>query len=147
MVEIGTLEQGDSYKNLADPKSADWLNGQRIGSSGSISSAPEAVTTNYIPLKAGDVVRVKGLDIRFYDSGQAYASLTFYDSDKNRLGVVTPVTEGSFVVDTTTSTITWTVKNNLSFSSSIAQARFVGMLMSGYTANDVIITVNQEITD
>lgn len=149
---IGTLTIGDTkYTNFAAPTSADWLYDQRINSSGNLTSATSnpgiCYTTNFIPLKAGDTVRVKGLDIRYYDTGAAHASLTFYNTTKSKVCHITPAEDNKVVVDAANALTTYTVSNDLSNANSISYARFVGMLFDGYTVDDIIITVNQEITD
>ena len=67
-VEIGDLVLGTTsptYTNLADPASADWQEGYRLSiGSGGTSALDGHTTTNYIPCKAGDVLRVKGLAIK-----------------------------------------------------------------------------------
>ena len=48
------------YTNLADPSSADWKDGYRIGSS-ALSAQTGKTTTNLIEWAVGDVIRVKGI--------------------------------------------------------------------------------------
>ena len=57
----GTASGGVAYTNLADPTSADWKNGYRIGSS-SLSAQTGKTTTNLIECAVGDVIRVKGVE-------------------------------------------------------------------------------------
>lgn len=158
VTEIGTLEQGaTSYTNLADPSSADWLNGQRLNSSGE--AKPESVTyvTNYIPLKQGDVVRVRGLNIYYYGSGQNNATTHFYAENKTRIATITPRDNTNVFgnpypnVNEPDRDFVYTVANGVTMvtgdASQIRYARFVGRLCAGCTVDDVIITVNQEITE
>ena len=157
MTVIGTLEQGASYKNLADPTSADWLAGYRMSSSGEIKSDSVTHLTNYIPVKAGDVVRIRGMNVFFYGSGSDYATQTFYNSDKERIATVTPAKKstdfgisGGNMPDSTIDRV-YTVATSATYisgdASQIAYVRFSSRLWEGYTPEDVIITVNQEITD
>lgn len=157
LTEIGTLEHG-SYKNLADPTSADWLNGQRLNSSGEVKTEAVAYTTNYIPLKVGDVVRIRGLNIYFYNSASGYSTVHFYNESKARVGKITPYNSIAHFGHTTAQSanpptdVVYTVGNGTVEMSSgdtsgIRYARFVGRLIDGFTVDDIIITVNQEITD
>lgn len=158
VTEIGTLEQGASYTNLADTSSPDWVNGYRMSSSGELKAESVSYTSNYIPLKAGDVVRVRGMNLFYYGSSTSYATQTFYDTNKTRIATINPATnhalfgyELSSQTTNPTKDIVYTVANGVTFisgdASQIAYARFTGRLWAGYTPEDVIITVNQEITD
>lgn len=155
--EIGTLEQGASYKNLADPSSSDWLTNKRLNSSGVITDTTPSLTTNYIPVQLGDFVRIRFVNIFHQGSGTSSATTHFYDANKNRIASITPVNANvdhiimdadglgcSF--DMTKASEKFTMVSGHS-ASEIQFARFVGKLYDGYTKEDVIITVNQEITD
>ena len=157
-VDIGTLTVGGAkYTNFTDTTSTDWLTNKRLNSSGAVVDANETIVTNYIPLKVGDVVRVKGLNIFVQNKGNTgNASTHFYGSDKARVAYIIPADYNSSFDNggyetATKDTFTYTVATNAAVVSGslsqIAYARFVGILMDGYTANDVIITVNQEIVD
>ena len=157
VTEIGTLEQGASYINLADPTSADWLTNKRLNSSGVVTDTTPSLTTNYIPVKMGDIVRIRYMNIYNQGSGTSNATTHFYDADKNRVASVTPATSDTtqyFVRDadglgcTFNMTKVSTLFNIVSGTTSdIRYARFSGKLYDGYTKDDVIITVNQEITE
>lgn len=161
--EVGTLVVGEikpeAIINLADPTSADWQEGYRLSlSSGSTSELEGHTVTNYIPCKMGDIVRVKGLAISNSDSGNGTSDspkFIHFDSNKNRLigaygtsGTNSAQCYGSKVtVNGDISEYTIAIKNNGEQSATDATAyiRFDGFLLEGYTKNDVVITINQEI--
>ena len=153
---IGTLTHTSNtsgYNNLADPDSADWMTSYRIKSDMSIvsddnSSGANTVVTNYIPVSAGDIIRVKGLNIRVSTTSVNSTVNTrsnFYDASKTAIGSIVP-NDVSACVESG-DMWTYTVPDGVSGvdASSIAYMRFNGTLYSGYTADDVIITVNQVI--
>lgn len=162
--DVGTLVVGatkPSYTNLADPTSADWQEGYRLSiSSGSTSALDGHTVTNYIPAKTGDVLRFKGLIIHSSsDSNGATSDPKFvlYKTDKTKLagsygtsGINSSQSYGTQVsVNGDISTYTVALLNdgqNLA-TSNCAYIRFDGFLMDGYTSEDVIITVNEEITE
>lgn len=158
VVEIGTLTQGGtSYTNLANPSSSDWLTNKRLNSSCVVTDTTPAITTNYIPLKLGDVVRIRALNIRHQGTGTGNATTWFYDENKNPVASTAPATAPSYYPkDVDGNGHTFTVGNSANHkltvldgysASDIRYARFVGKLYDGFTADDVIITVNQEITE
>ena len=57
--ESGTVlwQKPAAFTNLADPTSADWKEGYRISSSGSLSAASDRTVTNWIKCKRGDILR------------------------------------------------------------------------------------------
>lgn len=59
---------GPAYTNRADPTSADWAVDKRLNSSAELVDATGCQTTNFFPCVKGDVIRVKGLDIRYTNS-------------------------------------------------------------------------------
>ena len=174
LTEIGTLQHsngedpGDTgtYTNLADPDSEEWLAGYRIKSDGiTIAEASDnTYTTNVIPCKVGDIVRVKGLNIAFFGdpgtTGGRQGRVHFYGEDKSTFIANTNVMEnvdGASVPSNgwinQSAEAYWehevgsgnytTVASDIS---NIRYVRFNGILYDGYTENDVIITVNQAIT-
>lgn len=57
--ESGTVlwQKPAAFTNLADPTSADWKEGYRISSSGSLSAASDRTVTNWFKCKRGDILR------------------------------------------------------------------------------------------
>ena len=158
VTDIGTLTQGGTaYTNLANPSSGDWLTNQRLNSSGAVVDTTPAITTNYIPLKLNDDVRIRGLNIWHQGTSDGNATTWFYDENKNRVASTAPATAPSYYPkDNDGNGHAFNVSNSSNHkltvlegysASDIRYARFVGKLYDGFTADDVIITVNQEITE
>jgi hypothetical protein len=155
--EVATTPKG----NLADPTSADWQEGYRLSiSAGTTSALAGHTTTNYIPAKVGDVLRVKGLKITGYDSNSTdakyAAKIAAFNVNKTKLGGAYGLdNSGSkdayglqVTVEGDVSEYTLMLKNDGSqTSASIAYIRIDGFLMDGYTKEDVVITINEEISD
>ena len=159
LTEIGTLTHSSveepDYVNLADTASEDWLTGYRIKSDG-ITTVPSGLTytTNYIPCETGDVLRVKGLNICWFKDSETsplrVVRAHFYDENKTFVANIDviqgsgclSVEEEAYVEHTVGS---YAYSNVAGDVSSIRYVRFCGILFDGYTADDVIITVNQEI--
>lgn len=166
LVEIGTLENVDKpkYTNLANPSDSYWQEGYRLSiSSGNTSALAKHTTTNFIPCKKGDVLRVKGLNILGSIGGSSdyadYAKIVAYNSSKTKINGLYGGTRTSTSADQdfglkitkngdiTTYTILVDNLGAQRADTTTAYIRIDGGLMSGYTKNDVIITINQEITD
>lgn len=148
------------YNNLANPNDAYWKEGYRISlSSGGTTACTGRTATNFIPAKPGDVLRVKGMDLKQKLSSQD-GKIVMYetkDDESSKLG-------GLYCVDTNNndscgqtitingdiSTITLLTANNGTQPENLKYMNFIridGVLLNGYTKNDVIITINEEITD
>lgn len=153
--ELSFVPEGPT--NWADPTSADWVTGKRLSSSsGSVSTAVEGhIITNFIPAKMGDVLRVKGLDITQYLNGystgvwayktdKSYQNFGYgyYEYQTNSDGIKDVLTVDG---DITTYTILMKKGGTQFATSDTGYIRIDGALLDGYTANDVIITINEEI--
>ncbi len=150
-----------TYTNLADPTSADWQTDYRLSlSSGGTSVLAGHIVTNFIPCKMGDTLRVKGLwivDLSDNSTGGAdNCKVVTYNSDKGQIvGMygsmgVSDQTYGAKVTvdgDIQTYTILLDSTNVQRTNSTCAYLRIDGKLMNGYTKDDVIITINEEITN
>ena len=166
LVEIGTLENVDKpkYTNLANPSDSYWQEGYRLSiSSGNTSALAKHTTTNFIPCKKGDVLRVKGLNILGSIGGSSdyadFAKIVAYNSSKTKINGLYGGSRSSTSADQdfglkvtkngdiTTYTILVDNLGAQRADTTTAYIRIDGGLMSGYTKNDVIITINQEITD
>lgn len=136
----GETEPKPEYTNLADPNSADWLNGYRINSSGNTVESASAMVTNYIPCKIDDVIRIQGLtfnnNARMYDSSKAGIINT---------NMTTLLNDGIATQSGDLTTLKAGYETATSKKSNTAYMRFSCALASGYSAEDVIITVNEEI--
>lgn len=161
--EIGTLEVGaipepEPIKNLADPTSADWLTDNRLATGYGYGKPCEGhILTNYIPAKEGDILRVKGLSITEYVTNNSCAVATYTDDkvynsryaftgrtqeDGFSLGARNQVTVNG---DMQTYTIALLDDGTQQAEAGTTFIRIDGVIMEGYTANDVIITINEEI--
>lgn len=158
-LEVGATPEPEPVVNLADPTSADWQEGYRLSiSSGSTSALAGHTTTNYIKCKAGDVLRVKGLTINTSatDTGSsASPKIVWFNGSKGKLlGLYGTAASGSaqcygakvaVAGDVSTYTIAFANDDSQKASADTEYIRIDGFLMDGYTKNDVVITVNQEI--
>ena len=143
---------GGKYKNYADPTSSDWLTNYRLSTS-STSALSGCYVTNYIPCKVGDTIRVKGLDVlsKTSSSGRQHlvdASKTMVTADCGYVYDLQTMGLASQNGDTITITAGYTVASGKSYSrETTAYIRLCGFLLTGYTLDDVVITVNEEIVD
>lgn len=147
-----------SYTNLANPAdTTNWQEGYRLSiSSGGTSALAGHTTTNYIPIKAGDILRVKGLTITGQTDTQtsSAAKIVTYSgtSASNKIGGLYGLTSGDdsygSKVETDSNgvqTYTFMLKNDgtQGAGSTVSYIRIDGMLTGA--SSDVIITVNQPI--
>lgn len=158
-LEVGAIPEPEPIKNLAEPTSADWQEGYRLSiSSGTTSELAGHTVTNYIPCKVGDVLRVKGLAISNTDTGSGGSSspkIIWFDENKAKIiGIYGTIASGSaqcygaqVSVDNDISTYTVAIANDgqQKAASNTAFIRLDGLLINGYSKEDVIITINQEI--
>ena len=152
-------DTGPSYTNLAGAVQYD----KRLSSSGAISGTAltGAATTDFIPVKQGDVVRVKGLNISDNLSSSAYPYFCFYtaasESSVTATGekyLVPSQNAGSFpdYTDTASGGVgQWTAftKGNSVLSQHDNAANITHIRISGkyFADQEIIITVNEEITE
>lgn len=130
-----TTTQAPDYTNLADPTSSDWAEGYRFNSVGELKEAAGFVTTNYIPVTLGDVIRMQGIDT----VTEGYGRLGLFSSSKTVVSIAKISAEPSITdvsVDTTGAQFIIGGRNT-------AYLRFTGT-PNGASA-DVIITKNEEI--
>jgi hypothetical protein len=82
---------GVLYTDLVDPSSEDWKLGYRINGSGVlVTTNANVLTTPYIPVKQGDILRVKGLNLfSEYISGYACTAIA-YDENKAEIARIQP---------------------------------------------------------
>ena len=138
------------YTNAADTDNADWANDCRLNSSGAAVSQTGTIVTHFIPLALDDVVRIKGLDVRYnYDGGNSNSWR--YASGKTVLGnvvnIATMIADGYASIDGDVITVPAGRGNTNEYNSGFAYQRFCGRLMDGYTVDDIVITVNEEIVE
>jgi hypothetical protein len=147
-------------RNLADPTSSDWIRGKALNLSAASNTTKEgAHITNYIPCVAGNIIRVKNMDICWLDAlteqTTTAAVMEFYDEDENenkvRIGAIhaykccvatdryNHYIEVGKILDKYTGGAYWPADL-----SQIRYVRFTGVLLD-CAESDVIITVNEVI--
>ena len=153
---------GPSYTNLAGNVQFDM----RLSSSGKISSTAMAgvAVTDFIPLKKGDVLRIKGLNLKDDLSSSSYPYFCFYTgASESNITTTSPVYvvpsqhgENAFPGYSNTPSggvCTWTAfVKGLNGSSPVqhdAASSLTHVRISGkYLADkNIIVTVNEEITE
>lgn len=158
---VATEIQTSGYTNLAKPNDPYWKEGYRLSiSGGGTSELTGHTTTNFIPAKADDILRVKGMTLVGTSGGGTGYKIVAYstkDSESSNVGGlygVNTANKDSYGLKVSTSGDVSTYKilyNNTDVQSTCASQcayiRIDGALMTGYTKNDVIITINEEITD
>lgn len=137
-----------SYTNLAQVEDADWLQDSRLNSSGAVTTQTGTLVTRYFPIADGDVIRIKGLDVSHISTG-GVANSWRYSSTKAVQGasvnVSTMISNGYASLDGDVFTIPAGRSNTNAWQSNVAYQRFTGTLMDGYTLEDVVVTINEEI--
>lgn len=151
-------EPTPSYTNLADPDDSYWKEGYRLSiSSGGTSACDGHLSTNFIPAKADDVVRIKGMTIAGGSVNSQYMKIVLYsekDNESSVLGGLYGTKDATADCYGTTVTVDGDVSEvkllyngigSQTATSATAYIRIDGVLLDGYDADDVIITVNEEI--
>ena len=143
-----------AYTNLADPSSSDWVNGYRLNSSGGTTQLAGAVVTNWIECKRGDVLRFRGLLLTSKqlssNTTAPYLRVEWENGNTSNRGMDINSYEDAFIIESN-GDVTFTVLCSsgttqfLTSNGEVTKLRFSGLLESGYTANDVIITKNEPI--
>ena len=137
------------YTNLVEPNDDNttdttiWVNGKKYNTAGNIVDDAVYVTTNYISVKKGDIVRIKGFVLGA--EGRNVFSAAFYSDKKHYFTqALNHMTNNGFFKNFSVDT-----DNNVAqFTSAIdtvAYFRFSGPPINGN--ENVIITVNEEIVD
>lgn len=164
ILDIGTLTH-KSYNNLADITSDEWMAGYRLNSGCNVVAANATYLTNFIPCQEGDIIRIKGLDVCVVRGDYTAANTYFFNEDKItklamcQAGNIADPSTGfdglivnkGWTLDRENALWTYTVgpenyKYTYGDTSGIRYCRFSGELFSGCTEEDIIITVNQEIS-
>ena len=139
----------DNYTNLFDTSADGYLENTRLSTS-STSVLSGNYVTNYIPCNVGDIIRIKGLDVRKISNGNARFHLldgnkALAVSDCGYVETLIANGYGSVSDDIITLTAGYTGNASSAEISGTKYMRFCGILMDGYTIDDVVITVNEEI--
>lgn len=143
-----------NYTNLADPTSADWKNEHRLSISQNTTAAMSGHTaTNYIKATAGDTLRVKGLNITYSGASSVatHSKILIYTMSRELQGGYYALADyaNQVTIDGDISTYTILVHNDGTqrATSNTGYIRIDGILLDGYTSEDVIITINEEISE
>lgn len=154
--------------NLADPTSSDWMTDTRLATSYGYGKAADGmIFTNYIPAKMGDILRVKGLNL-LGAVGSNSSSVAIYkstDTSADSNGRLTAYQDYAVTSATTNVSPGDGAKEQVTVSGDVysytillhgdgtqlahsdtSYIRITAPLTTGYTAEDVIITINEEIT-
>ena len=148
-----------SYTNLADPNDTYWKEGYRLSISGGGTSALNGhTTTNFIPAKADDVLRVKGMKLTSSGGGVSndckIVTYTTKDLESSKINGLYGTATGNNTGYANNLTVTGDVTAYKLFynnegeqvaTSNMNYIRIDGTLLDGYTKNDVIITINQPL--
>lgn len=159
VINVSAVASASAYTNLADPTDAYWKTDERLSLSGGGTVALAGhVVTNFIPAKKGDILRVKGMQITSNNStsgGSAYkiCGYSVKDDEASHVCGLYGANESNNGYNTKVSTAGTVSEYQLMLNDSDVQKasdtmqyiRVDGALLSGYTANDVIITINEEI--
>lgn len=144
---IATLKK--TIINYADPASPDWADNMRINSSSANVAINRHFVINKIPLKQGQVFRIKGVEY----PGGGDNTVVYNNGNDARIhlnSIYSVVNNGYASFNDETKTITWTAyigfdglqqvvaKDAVQFQASFIYA-------NGYSANDIIITVDEVI--
>lgn len=166
----GTLIWKSGYKNWvkfsteADGKTIyngglGYKDGYRVRSGGAEGSASAASCIGYIPVKAGDVIRLSGYDASYSTNANA---INVYDGSHTNLGqvVANSPTDGYGIFTSTRKDYNWGNANGVKEETegvyvwtippdeSIAYIRVTGYSNNGKTADGskMIVTINEEIS-
>lgn len=132
------ISSAPTYTNLANPSDADWTNNARLNSAGTTVAQDGATSTNYIPCVFDDVIRIKGFgSLTDYNTAFYTGNKVVYSSAKLSDGGTAGLY--SYTYDASTGIVTIKILRD-----NITSVRFSG-IMTG-TANDVVITVNEDLT-
>ena len=131
---------GALYTNLADPSDSDWTENYRMNSSGALVAYSGAVATNWIPVKAGDVLRIKGLNILDSTAGYMWVRKTDGTMDYPKCASFSAhfTTDEDGVISYTIHTISDSAE------ALIDSIRLSGILTADSSA-DVVITLNESL--
>lgn len=146
VITVTAIESAPSYTDLTKLSGWQWHENQRVNSSGGLSESDGTNATDYIPCSAGDIIRVKGLNIKY--AGAGYASHAVYDANKNLVTAISMYNikdmSDIFRLDGEVCTL-YAAKGASSEYSACAYMRLSGKLMDGYSIENVVVTVNEDI--
>lgn len=151
-----TTTEVPNFTNLADPTSEDWLTGYRLSSGGAPSASEGTTCSNFIECKQGDVLRVKGVNMRAKGDGGGDKIVSYNDSKTSLFVGYATNSYSSVVADSS-------IKDQITYADGISTYTLMmmgtGQLNSKdfsyvrvsfglgtLSPSDLIITINEEIT-
>lgn len=154
---VGTATASAAYTNLL-PLSTDgsgniyngtgFKNKSRFNSSGvvkDVTDGSEVFTTGYIPVKAGEIVRLNGNYIKTDDSGAAGYNNYVYDESYTKLGGFA-MNSTSYYTNVKTNGDGYIAEFSIDPSGSLANCAYIRLSLLG-VGDGCIITANEEIVE
>lgn len=161
----GEMYVCDVSENLADPTSSEWCTNARLATVyGNSKECTGSILTNYIPVKVGDILRVKGLNL-FGNNSTHNSTIASYSSKDiiadgtgkleaylmykiTSLNVEQSIDGVKNVISRDGDTYVYTIfergdGTQVSYATDIAYIRISAPLAEGYTAENVVITVSE----
>ena len=146
----GKVSNQPAFTDLTTPDDWEWAENSRTNSSGTFSTDTGSWGGSYISCGVGDVIYIQGLKLK--TSYSDTLSVQYFKSDKSYIqagstaylrtaGIITEEGDITIIQAGKTSDDGATEKEV----ANCAYMRFSGMPLDGYTIDDVIITVNEEI--
>lgn len=145
----GKAGKQPAFTDLTKQDGWTWTEDYRTNSSGGLSAYDGVNATDYIPCKDGDVLYIEGMG--FYMPGGT-TNVQYFRSDKSFIAVAGAYynRNAGIITESGNLNIVQAAKcssdgSTVNTYTDTAYMRFSGQLMDGYSIDDVIITVNEEI--
>ena len=143
-----TTEEVPNYTDITKQDGWTWTENHRTNSSGTLTANDGIHATDYIPGRYGDIIRFKGFQLRTESS---FTNLHIVDANKQHGSIGIPNVSnlrapGVYVED---GDITILYAGRDTNGNEISYAEYIrasGKLVGAATLDDVIITINEEIT-
>lgn len=139
---ISTDESGNSYNGTG------YKNSSRLNSSAVVKDVTDGsavFTTGFIPVKAGQLVRLNGNYINVNDSGAAGYNNYVYDESFTKLGGY-PMNNASYLTNVKTNADGYITEFAINPNGSLANCAYIRLSLLG-VGEGCIITVNEEIIE
>ena len=154
--KIEDSPSGSSYTNLFDKTDDGFKEGYRFGSSGNETAESGTAITNYIPIKFGQDLHIKGIKSSV-NGGDSYLRITIHDENKTYIGITQCPTQCTQEFLTAEYDNTVAIYHNFGY----RNGSLVGTLVNYADANlyiriggklaetidDIVITVDQDIVE
>ena len=147
VITANAIKSAVNYTDLTKQDGWTWAENARLNSSGTTTTLSGTYSTDYIPIKQGDIIYIKGLDIRSTSNGNA--TISSFTTNKtlvaNGTCITNAVINAGYISLNGDVFVVQAGYYNMGFNDDAVYQRLCGILMDGYTLDDVIITVNEEI--